>query len=365
MNALIDDSLLMTPDHSDRHREAIRGVLIGGAVGDALGLPMEGLSVRRQKKLFPAPLRHRFIGCRGMVSDDTEHAFMVAKSLLERPVDSVTFQRGLARRLKWWLAALPAGVGLGTLRAILKLWVGVSPQRSGVWSAGNGPAMRSAIIGVVLANDPERRREFVRASSELTHRDPRAIAAAFAVAETAAWMAGASDDTGPLFQGLRQIDSGPGWSELVATMRAAFDGDEPVAKFARRVGATTGVSGYAWKSVPVAIYAALRHRTDFSTALEGAIGCGGDTDTVGAITGALVGARVGVRSMPVAWREGIVDFPLSVALLDSVAARLAGEEGDHAVPARVRYYWPFVPLRNVVFLAAVLVHGMRRLLPPF
>ena len=352
----------MTQDFSER-REAIRGVLIGGAVGDALGLPMEGLSARRQKKLFPAPLRHRFIGGWGMVSDDTEHAFMVAQSLLERPADGAAFQRRLARRLKWWLAALPAGVGFGTLRAILRLWAGVPPHRSGVWSAGNGPAMRSAIIGVVLADDPGRRREFVRASSELTHRDPRAVTAAFAVAETAAWMVGAKDDTELLFEHLRQIDPEPGWSELVATMRAAFAGNEPVAEFARRIGAITGVSGYAWQSVPVAIYAAIRHRTDFTTALEEVIQCGGDTDTVGAITGALVGGRVGVGGIPAAWRKGIIDFPLFVPLLDSVAGRLAAEGDHHA--AQVCYCWLFIPLRNLVFLAAVLVHGLRRLLPPY
>jgi hypothetical protein len=44
----------------------------------------------------------------------------------------------LARRLRGWLAAMPAAVGFGTLRAILKLWMGFPPSRSGVRSAGNG-----------------------------------------------------------------------------------------------------------------------------------------------------------------------------------------------------------------------------------
>ena len=75
-----------------------------------------------------------------------------------------------------------AGVGFATARACVRLWLGVPPERSGVNSAGNGPAMRSAILGAVFAREPERRREFVRASSRLTHLDPRAETAALAVA---------------------------------------------------------------------------------------------------------------------------------------------------------------------------------------
>src|SRR5436190_19251528 len=87
-----------------RTLEAMEGVLIGTAVGDSLGLPMEGLSARRQRKLFAPPLRQRLIGPFGMISDDTEHTVMVAQSLLECPDDPARFQRALARKLRWWFA---------------------------------------------------------------------------------------------------------------------------------------------------------------------------------------------------------------------------------------------------------------------
>jgi ADP-ribosylglycohydrolase len=48
--------------------------------------------------------------------------------------------------------------------------------------------MRSALVGVYFHDDEERRHAFTRASAEITHRDPRAVAAAMAVADTAAWM---------------------------------------------------------------------------------------------------------------------------------------------------------------------------------
>jgi len=84
---------------------------------------------------------------RGIVSDDTEHAFLVGQSLLVASGDVAAFRRALAGRLRWWFLGLPAGVGLATARACVKLCLGISPERSGVYSAGNGPAIRSASIG--------------------------------------------------------------------------------------------------------------------------------------------------------------------------------------------------------------------------
>jgi ADP-ribosylglycohydrolase len=187
----IDDSLTPKSEHrpetSSIATDRLVGLLLGTAVGDALGLPAEGLSPRRRQRLMPSPWRHRFVFGRGMFSDDTEHALFVAQSLLEEPEDPVRFQRRLARRLRWWFASLPAGIGKATARSCLKLWVGFPPTRSGVFSAGNGPAMRSAIIGAYFHDRLEMIERFMRASTELTHTDPKALVGALAIARLAAW----------------------------------------------------------------------------------------------------------------------------------------------------------------------------------
>jgi ADP-ribosylglycohydrolase len=339
--------------------------LIGTAIGDALGLPMEGLSKRRQARLFPPPLRHRLVRGRGMISDDTEHTVMVAQSLLEAPNDVATFQRVLARRLRWWLVGVPAGVGLATLRSILKLWLGVSPARSGVWSAGNGPAMRSTLIGVYFAEHPSQRTEFVRASASLTHTDPRATVAAQAVAETAAWIALENEDTTALWTALQSLNSHAEWSDLISKMRACIDRNGSVADFAKEIGAEGGVSGYAYRSVPVSIYAALRHLDDFSLALSEIIACGGDTDTTAAITGGLVGIKATPAGIPESWRRGLVDWPLSLGFLERLAAQLHRQLGSGRIVGSIGILWPAVPIRNLAFLVIVLLHGFRRLLPPY
>src|SRR5262249_43708442 len=155
--------------------DKLKGLLLGTAVGDALGLPAEGLSRRRIGRWWPGRWRHRFLLGRGMVSDDTEHTLFVAQALLEELGDEAAFGRLLAWKLRLWLLGAPAGVGLGPLRAILKLWMGFPPSRSGVRSAGNGPAMRAAILGACFAADEERLRAFVSVSTRLTHTDPRAL----------------------------------------------------------------------------------------------------------------------------------------------------------------------------------------------
>ena len=139
-----------TTDWSDR----FAGLLLGTAVGDALGLPAENLSAEKIRRRWRGRWKMRLIFGKGMVSDDTEHTLMVAQALLEHPDDVAAFQRALAWKFRWWFAALPDGVGLAPARACLKLWLGFPPEKSAVTSAGSGPAMRSAIIGARFAGAP-------------------------------------------------------------------------------------------------------------------------------------------------------------------------------------------------------------------
>jgi ADP-ribosyl-[dinitrogen reductase] hydrolase len=289
---------------------------------------------------------------------------MIAQALLESPHDADGFQRHFAWKLRWWLASAPAGVGFATLRAILKLWIGFPRNASGVYSAGNGPAMRSALLGVYFAESPEQRREFVRASAHLTHRDPRAEIAAAAVAETAALLTNGWDGEADLFAALESLSDDAEWLSLATHLRAAICRGQSVSEFAQTIGAAQGVSGYAYQTVPVAIYAAVLHRDDFAAALTAAIACGGDTDTVGAIVGALVGTRLGVAGIPSSWRTGIIEWPRSLALLERVAVRLHRQQQSPSGLGGVSYFWQGIPVRNLVFLAIVLAHGFRRLFPP-
>ncbi|MFA6960753.1 MAG: ADP-ribosylglycohydrolase family protein [Opitutaceae bacterium] len=352
--------MITAPDHAKR----LAGVLLGTAVGDALGLPAEGLSPQKISARWKGRWRYGFVAGRGMISDDTEHASMVAQSLLENPTNAEGFQTVLAWKFRWWLAGLPAGVGLATARSIFKLWLGVSPSRSGVYSAGNGPAMRSAVIGVFFAEDVTRRRQFVESSTRLTHTDPRALIGALAVAEMGAWVCSAQNAVSPI-PVLRNLSDLPEWQTLVTEMETAHGENLSVQAFAARLGLSRGVTGYVFHTVPVAIYAWWRHRGDFRGSLEAALNCGGDTDTVGAITAALAGADVGEDAIPGDLIAGIADWPRSPSWLRRVASKLSRQATTSQPLGAVPLFWPALPARNLSFLIVVLIHGFGRLLPRF
>lgn len=355
--------IFATPTPIPRKAASYTGVLIGTAVGDSLGLPAEGLRPETIRRRWKGVWKHRFVFERGIFSDDTEHATLVAQCLLEHPVDAEAFQRALARRLRWWLAALPAGVGFATVRSILKLWLGFPPRRSGVASAGNGPMMRSAIIGARFGHDPERRKAFVTASTRITHTDTRAEIAAHAIAEIAAGLTCADKpvnfDPLPV---LRQIAPDPLWQELVDQIAAAKAANLSVQDFAITLGLSRGITGYAWHTAPVAIYAWWKHRGDFRAALESVLNCGGDTDTVGAIVGALAGAELGHASIPNDWIAGICEWPRSTAWLHEVGVALSQNAHNDAPSRPPAFFWPGIVARNVFFLGAVLTHGVLRLI---
>jgi ADP-ribosyl-[dinitrogen reductase] hydrolase len=315
----------------------IAGLLLGTAVGDSLGLPREGLSARRARRLYPGPLRQRL----GMTSDDTEHACMTRQALLAEPDDPVRFARVLRRKLRWWLVALPPAIGWGTLRALA---IG-----RGVRSAGNGAVMRAPIIGAMI-DDLDRIEPFVAASTAITHRDPRAHAGALAIAIAAHHAV--RDRTDGVLAAIRARVAD---RELLGSLdRIEASLDRPPAELARELGLERGVTGYVHHTVPMCLHAWLRSPRDFVRAVTEVIELGGDADSTGAIVGALAGASAGEAAIPPAWLA-IRDAPRSLAWIRALAG----------ATSPIRLAWPLVPVRNALFAVIVVAIGLRRLLPPY
>lgn len=357
-----------------KRRRAIVGCLLGTAVGDAIGLPFEGLSRQRVARWLRGPLRHRFFFGRGFCSDDTEHTCLVAQALLTARQNGnldrylQVFTHNLAWRLRIWLLGLPAGIGLATLKSLLKQWLYPLSYADGVFSAGNAPAMRSGILGVCHGDTPLLLRQLVRASTRLTHTDPRAEHGALAVA-CAAHLAAQPEPVTPdgflgSFASLIAGEDG----ELLAAVGEAVESvkrGESTADFAARSGSGRGVSGFVMHTVPVALHVWLSHPQDYACALETVVRCGGDTDTVGAIVGGLVGARVGPDGIPAAWRDGLWEWPRSRRWLETLAVRLADTRPETRWRGALPLNLPGLLLRNALFMGWVLAHGFRRLLPPY
>jgi ADP-ribosylglycohydrolase len=353
---------------ADELRSRFTGLLLGQAVGDALGLPWEGLSRRRAVKMYRTPDHYRFLFGRGMISDDTEHACMTAQALLTHPEDPFLFARSLGWKLKWWLAGLPAGIGFATLRAIMKLWMGVSPSASGVYSAGNGPAMRAPVLGAFFRGDTAALRQFVKASTRLTHTDPKAEEGALVIAYSARWAVNARTGSNDRLHFLDQLSEEVADPELVNLLEHVARGismNWSVEEFARSMGLEEGVSGYIYHTVPVVLFGFLRHFGDFDSTVKSIIALGGDADSTGAIAGALAGAAAGYEGISPYLIKGIVDWPRSISWMKQLADRLAVSGPGDATPGQINLFWPGMIPRNFLFLITVLIHGFRRLLPPY
>ncbi|CAN5422495.1 ADP-ribosylglycohydrolase family protein [soil metagenome] len=345
----------------DADTDKIIGCLVGAAVGDALGLPFEGLTPARRMRMFSDVQGYRFILRHGMASDDTEHLCMTAQSLLASRGDHDRFARSLGWRLRFWILALPAGVGFATLRACIKLWLGWPASRSGIHSAGNGPAMRSAILGVIHLDDSEMLKSLVRASTRVTHTDPRAETGALIVA-VAAGCAAWDKPFFPTLEGFLPATDHE-FHEAMRRVRHSIESGQTTQEFAVELGLERGVTGYILHTVPLSIHAWLRNKEDFRRAVTEVISCGGDTDTTAAITGAIVGSRTGLQGIPADLIGGYCDYPRSINWIKRLGERVADyRTGNREVrPLGLAFY--FIPIRNLIFLFAVLAHGLRRLVP--
>lgn len=345
-------------------------MLLGAAVGDALGLPSEGVSRRRARKLFRGELRHRLLFKWGMVSDDTDHTVFVSQSLLAHSDSVERFRGRLARSLRLSLLALPVGIGGATLRASVRLCLGISPARSGVYSAGNAPAMRAAPVGAFFAGRPEQLDAFLKASTALTHTDPRALVGARAVAHLAARSVAGDATQRPAWTEVEELLLRAGreddeWCALVGAMGESLKLGHSAEQFADAIGAAKGVTGYVFQTVPVAVYVWYLNFGDYEKTVRDAVRCGGDTDTVASIAGGLAGAVVGERGIPASWVAGIFDWPRGVAVLRLIGDSLAEKSGGADINAPVRYFWPGLLLRNAILFVVVLAHALRRLAPPY
>lgn len=104
---------------------------------------------------------------------------------------------------------------------------------------------------------------------------------------------------------------------------------------------------------------------DFTQVMRAVIRCGGETDTTGAIVGASVGAGVGRSGIPDHLLEDLIEWVRTVSWMAAVARRATRSAqrngGTNALPLPISAVLAF----NALFLAVVLVHGFRRLLPPY
>jgi poly(ADP-ribose) glycohydrolase ARH3 len=264
------------------------GSLLGLALADALGARYEG------RAGGPVAWSEIARGAGPLCwTDDTQMALALAESLLARggvdPDD-------LARR---WAEGMEdfRGYGPGTRELLRRVragapWREVNRSLFPEGSLGNGAAMRAGPLGLRFHHDAVARREATVAASLVTHAHPLGIEGAVLVAQAVA-LALADRLT---LDGVADACREPEYRQRLAVAADLLAAGAPVASARARLGHAV----LAHESAVTAVFVACRVPDDFAALVEYVVDLGGDTDTIGAMAGAIFGARHGVRALPAA-----------------------------------------------------------------
>ena len=303
------------------------GALAGLALGDALGMPTQAMSPAQIRAVYG-----RITGLvdgdasqpyapgmpAGSVTDDTEQALLVA-SLLVRgrgsssgrvALDAGEFAHAL---LDWEDSMIERGsldlLGPSTKAALERVRAGEDPLSVGGAGTTNGAAMRVTPIGIAVSTaDPEAFADAVWSSCQVTHATHQGFQSAALVAAAVSmgidWdTPSASDMTALLWKALTYVDSLPergAWTPdpdvVAATRRAMQLVANPASSSLECLVEQVGTSVASAQAIPMAF--ALLARDPSPQALLDAANIGGDTDTIGAIAGAILGAALGVEVLP-------------------------------------------------------------------
>lgn len=331
--------MTISPAQLDR----ARGVLVGTAVGDALGVPYEFDSIPLPADgEYPQMLGGGLGGfAPGEWSDDTSMAVAIAEVAATgadlRSDDAIgEIARGFLR----WFAGNPPDVGvqtgsvLGATRrrrdagesdpGAIMLDESATFTAAHPHSAGNGALMRTAVVALAHLDDRIALAEAARLVASLTHADE--LAGDSCVLWCDAIRVAVLDAQIDIRAGLDLLpgDRRTQWAEWL-DMAARDDPKSFTPNGFTVIALQAAASAICHTAVPDADPA-----EHFRESLYTAVGIGNDTDTVAAITGGLLGARWGVSAIPDEWRQKVHGWPTSggqpstavhlVGLVDSAVA---------------------------------------------
>ena len=361
------------------------GALAGLALGDALGMPTQAMSPEQIRAVYG-----RITGLvdgdasqpyapgmpAGSVTDDTEQALLVASLLIRGrgsssgrvALNAVEFAHAL---LAWEDSMIRRGsldlLGPSTKAALERVRAGEDPLTVGGEGTTNGAAMRVTPIGIAVSTeDPEAFADAVWSSCQVTHATHQGFQSAALVAAAVSFgidwdTPSPSDMTALLWKALTYVDSLPergAWTPdpdvVAATRRAMQLVANPVSSSLEHLIEQVGTSVASAHAIPMAF--ALLARDPSPRALLDAANIGGDTDTIGAIAGAILGAALGEQVLPadsLSMIEEVSHLNLPSVALELLELRdqaLVGRQEESA-PASS----PTSPAGRVVLMGQILV----------
>jgi len=299
--------------------DKFKGTLMGVAIGDTLGRPFEGLiriKVHSQFDNFKDYIitnKKKF----NTYTDDTQLTLHTAKALINGAGFKLEY---LIREFINWLDNPPIGPGFGCISSIQKLKYGIPWEEAASKSGGNGTAMRVSPIGLLFCKDPKKLEEAAIKSSIITHSHPAASAGALVIAKAIAYLINLQPDTEfsierffeyitePLTRSQDKI-----WLEFINILNNVRKNinisiEAGLIKFSQagvkapffieQFLGRAFVHPYALSTVACAIFIFLKQISSFEDCIYELATAGGDSDTVAAIGGSLIGCYKGMKNIP-------------------------------------------------------------------
>ncbi len=297
------------------------GTLLGVAIGDTLGHPFEGQLRERILSHFELDMFEDFVQKNKnyfkTYTDDTQLTIHTAKAL----IDAGRYDQNIfIKHYVNWLSDPPIGPGYGCISSIRKLKHGISPEDASSNSGGNGTTMRIAPIGLFFSKSLTELKQAAIESSKITHSHPAASAGALVIARAIAYLLNKNPKNGfsheEFFKTIIDPITNSGeeiWDEFIDILNRVKHSEElsietGLIKFSQ-IGVKTPyfiqqylgkafVHPYTLSTVTCALFIFLKTQTDFKKCIFTLATAGGDTDTVAAIGGSLIGAYYGRDYIP-------------------------------------------------------------------
>jgi len=277
-------------------KDRFLGALLGAAAGESLGAPHEGKRAEEVGAIRDITGGGRWAA--GEPTDDIDLMLALLRSIVVRRRFD---QDAAARQYLDWFSKGPKDVGLLTRASLENLRAGDSPEQasalawedSGRRAAGNGSVMCCAPIGLLHVRALEGLAADAAGASRITHHDPRCVGGCVAVATAIALLVRGGRDAE---EAIPQAAHAAG--AVSDEVRAAVE--RGASRRPAEIAVDGDDRGYVVRTVEIA-FSALAAGPTFEEGLISVVARGGDTDTNGAVAGALLGAKHGKGRIPERW----------------------------------------------------------------